>query len=377
MSFFWKVSIGVILTTIIVFVIIVFGVFNKMLSVSELRVRSQDSLTEKVAKANDWLNKLQKENKFNGAVLLIKNDSVILKNTYGFTDYLQNKRLTNNSSFRLASVSKQFTAVGIMLLKGKGLLSFDDLVYKYLSNFPYKNVSIRHLLNHTSGIPDTYMGYSEKYKEDIGKVLTITKMVELYSKENLSLDNEPNEVYKYNNTGYVLLAAIIEKISTESFENFMKKELFEKLKMDNTRVWNLASNNLKFKTKIDSYENVLGNIKELKPSVLDGVAGDGAVFSSINDFVVWNQFWYKNNLLSEKIMKEAFVKPVLNNGKESDYGFGWIITNNKAHWHNGYWLGARTIIIRNEILKNCMVILDNSSSFCVDKIVKELVNVLK
>lgn len=377
MSLFWKIIISIVILAFIGFGIAFYRAYNKMTSIEALQINKEMTLTEKAETANTWLNKLQKSNKFNGAVLLIKNDSVILKNTYGFTDYTQTKKLTNNSSFRLASVSKQFTATGIMLLKEQQKLNFDDSITTFLPSLSYTNVTVRNLLNHTSGVPDVYMSFPKKYKNEVGNILTISKTIALLAKESPPLTNLPNEKYKYNNTGYVLLAGIIEKVSGKSFEEFMQTELFNKLEMKNTRVWNLASTNTTFKNKTTSFENVLGKIKNLKPSVLDGVAGDGGVFSSINDFVIWNQFWHNNNLLSKNTQQEAFKKPVLNNKKQSNYGFGWLITKNKAHWHNGSWLGARTLIIRNEQLKNCLVILDNSSTFNIDNIAHQLVKVLK
>ncbi len=147
--------------------------------------------------------------------------------------------------------------------------------------------------------------------------------------------------------------------------------------MKNTRVWNLVSENKKFKNKTSSFENILGEVIELKPDVLDGVAGDGAVFSSIEDMVIWNAFWNQNSLLSKETIKEAFKTSKLNNNTQNNYGFGWLVINNDSHWHNGSWLGARTTIIRNTKLENCIVVLDNSASLNTDSIVKELVKVLK
>lgn len=377
MKLVWKIVIGVIIIGIISFAAFVFYAYKKMTKVEELKIGVTDNQTEKVVKAKEWLDKLQKNNKFNGAVLLIKNDSVLLKESYGYTDFTKKEKLTTNSSFRLASVSKQFTGVGIMLLKEQGKLNFDDSITKFLPQLTYKNVTIRHLLNHTSGVPDAYMDFPKKHKKEIGKALTISKMVELLAKENLPLKTKPNDIYNYNNTGYVLLAAIIEKASEKSFEEFLQTELFDKLKMKNTRVWNLVSKTKDFENKTSSFENILGELVPLSPGILDGIAGDGAVFSSVEDFIIWNQFWYKNDLLSENTMKEAFVKPILNDGTESNYGFGWVVLNPVAHSHNGSWLGARTSIVRNTKLKNCMVILDNSASLNIDKIVNQLVKVLK
>lgn len=372
-----KIVLSLIVIAVVGFAIMTFIAYNKMVKVTELAINDSDSLATKIEKADKWLLKLHKNNQFNGAVLLIKNDTVILKNTYGYTNHKRTEELTVHSSFRLASVSKQFTAVGIMLLKEQGKLNFDDSITKFLPNLPYKNVTVRNLLNHTSGVPDVYMNFPKKYKSEVGEVLTISKMIELLAKENLPLTFQPNEKFEYNNSGYVLLAGIIEKISGTSFEEFMQSALFDKLNMRNTRVWNLVSKDNNFKNKVSSFENLLGEVNELKLGALDGVAGDGSVFSSIDDFIIWNQFWCNTDLLSDETKKEAFIKPTLNNGKQSDYGFGWIIASPKSHWHNGSWLGARTIIARNEELKNCLVILDNSASMAVDNMSNELAKVLK
>lgn len=377
MKLVWKIVIAAVLTLIIGFGITVFWAFKKMTNIEKLEISVNETQLNKVAKADKWLSKLQKDNKFNGAVLLIKNDSVILKNTYGYTDFTRKEKLTNQSSFRLASVSKQFTGVGIMLLKEQGKLNFDDPITNFLPNLPYSNVTVRNLLNHVSGIPDVYMDFPKKYKKEIGSALTITKVISLLQKENLPLVNEPNEKYVYNNTGYVLLAGIIEAVSNTSFENFMREELFDKLDMKNTRVWNLVSEKEEFKNKTSSFENILGEVIELKPDILDGVAGDGAVFSSIEDMVIWNSFWNQNSLLSKETIKEAFKTSTLNDNTLHKYGFGWVLLNEYTHKHNGSWLGARTAIIRNTQLKNCIVVLDNSASLNIDSIANELVKVLK
>jgi CubicO group peptidase (beta-lactamase class C family) len=375
-NLFLKILAGVFVVLVLLFV----GAFFYLKSnatVGVLEVNTNDTLSNKIKQADKWLAKLQEDKKFNGAVLLIKNDAVLLKSVYGFTSASQTEKLQRNSSFRLASVSKQFTAAAIMLLKQQNKLDFDDAITKFLPDLPYGNVTVRNLLNHTSGIPDIYMTFDKKYTAEIGDYLTVSKMVDLLVKENKSLESKPNSVYKYNNTGYVLLAAIIEAISNTSFEEFMQKQLFDRLEMQDTRVWNLASKSTDFENKTASFQYILGYALGFEPSILDGVAGDGSVFSSINDMVIWNQFWYNNTLIAKEIMHEAFVTPVLNDGSTSDYGFGWIITKNNAMWHSGSWLGARTMIIRNPQLKNCLVLLDNSSSNNLDKIAAQLVKVLK
>lgn len=343
--------------------------FIFFLKVPKLELSPEMSPMQKMKVLDNWFSNLQADNQFNGVVLYVNEGKEMLCKGYGYTNHEKKSGLTEHSSLRLASVSKQFTAAGIMLLKEKGQISYDDLVSTYIDGFPYQGVTIRHLLNQVSGIPDAYMELAEKQKDKI-PVLTNQIAVDLIIAEKSSAQKLPNEAYQYSNTNYIILARLIEILSGLSFEDYMQKELFEPLKMNNTRVWNLKSKDKTFANKADDFENFRGKFEELKPSFLDGVAGDGAVFSSAKDMFLWNEFWYKNPLIGEENLKEAFKKPILNNGKASDYGFGWLITKD-GMWHNGAWLGANTVIIRNTKQKDCFVLLDNSSNVFFDEIVKE------
>lgn len=344
--------------------------FVFFLSVPKLNIPANASETKRLQLIDEWFAELQVQNKFNGTVLLAKDGKALLAKGYGYTNHKKDERLTAYSSLRLASVSKQFTAAGIMLLKEQGKLNFDDFVVQYIKDFPYKGVTIRHLLNQTSGVPDIYMELAEKNEADI-EVLTNQLAVDLLIKENRAPDAAPNEQYAYSNTNYILLARLIEVITGLSFEDFMKQELFNPLEMHNTRVWNLKSAEATFENKADDFRNFKGATKGLTPSFLDGVAGDGAVFSSALDLLKWDQFWYENKLLSPENLKEAFKEPTLNDGTKSDYGFGWVVTE-EGPWHNGAWLGANTMIWRDTKTKTCVAILDNSSNLCFDEIVNEL-----
>jgi CubicO group peptidase (beta-lactamase class C family) len=355
-------------------VILVIGFFTWFfiffLKVPKLKLAPEVSSTQKIEVIDSWFLTLQKENKFNGVVLYISEGKELLAKGYGYTNHKKELKLTKNSSLRLASLSKQFTAAGIMLLNEQGRINYDDLVLQYINGFPYENVTVRHLLNQVSGVPDIYMKLAETQK---GKIpfMTNEKAVSLIINENRKTKIPPNEKFQYSNTNYIILARLIEVISGLSFEDYMQQELFTPLGMVNTRIWNLKSKDKTFKNKTDDFGGFQGNFKALKPTFLDGIAGDGAVFSSAKDMFLWDKFWYENSLLKKEHLIEAFKKPILNNGKKSDYGFGWLITE-KGMWHNGAWLGANTIIIRNTEIKNCLVILDNSSNIFFGKIIKEL-----
>lgn len=366
-----KVVLYIVLGIVVLVIGFLFWFFTYFLSVPELKIPQNSSETEKRALIDTWLQELNDANKFNGGILITKNGKPTLAKTYGYTSWKKDKPLNTNSSFRLASVSKQFTASGIMLLKERKLIDYDESVAKYIPNFPYTNVTIRNLLNQTSGIPDSYMSLAKKVKDSIG-VLTNEKAVNLIIDNQLKPNFEPNDKYEYSNTNYIILARIIELVSNQSYEHFMSENIFIPLGMKHTRVWNLISKDKTFEGKTDGFEDIAGETQEIKPTFIDGVAGDGGVFSSINDFVIWDSFWYKNDLISDENLKEAFKKPKLNNGTLSNYGFGWVILNEDIVMHNGNWLAANSYFVRNTKKKTSFVLLDNSSNLWFNKIVKKL-----
>ncbi|MEM7515141.1 MAG: serine hydrolase domain-containing protein [Bacteroidota bacterium] len=344
--------------------------FMGYLKVPELIIPTDASEKEKIEIVDSWFEELQEKNKFNGVVLLGKEGEALLAKGYGYADAKKEKTLTERSSLRLASVSKQFTAAGILLLQEQGKLTVDDLVADHLEGLPYETVNIRHLLNQTSGIPDVYMDLAQENEEEIS-LLTNEITVKILLEEDAKAVASPNEEYEYSNTNYILLARIIEVVSEKSYEVFMKEELFEPLGMANTRVWNLLSEEESFPGQAEDIRNFDGKFSKLTPSFLDGVAGDGAVFTSALDLLIWDSFWYENELISQENLHEAFKEPTLLNGETSDYGFGWMITST-GMWHNGGWLGARTYISRNTEEKTVMAILDNSSNIHLDEIISAL-----
>ncbi|MEP0265816.1 serine hydrolase domain-containing protein [Dokdonia sp.] len=329
-------------------------------SVPDLELTTAISSEDGIASLDQWLSTLASEDSFNGGVLITKEGTPIFKKAYGYTDHLRTTRLSSTSSFRLASVSKQFTAFGIMLLENKGLLDYDAPVTTYIPTFPYKDVTVRHLLNMTSGIPDGYLQLADQHKLTVGNVLSIQEAVSLLctypSKAAL-----PNSWFNYSNSNYILLAGIIENVSGQSFEVYMQQAIFDPLEMKNARVWNLFSKDKTFPNKTLGFEKQGDVYIPMYPTFIDGVSGDGGIFSSLDDFVIWDQALYNNSLLSQEKLKEAFTTPTLTDGTVSDYGFGWSL-GDEVMQHSGGWLAARTFIYRNTKTKTCLVILDNSAN---------------
>ena len=345
--------------------------YRTFVAVPPLKLAEAGTRNEHINAIDEWLTSLQAQHKFNGVVLVIKNGESLIEKGYGFTDHSYSTPLTPQSSMRLGSVSKQFTAAAIMALHDEGKVDFDDNVTDYIAQFPYDGVTIRQLLNMTSGIPDNYMKLGETHADEYD-YLTLEHAMALITSANAAVSTKPGDSYDYSNTSYVILARLVEIVSGQSFEGYLQSSLFEPLGMTNTRVWNLASADDRFPNQTKGFENFVSDEPEaVEFTVLDGVSGDGAVFSSIEDFKIWNKFWNGNEIIKPQTLSEAFIRPKLNGGALSDYGFGWVITDD-SHWHNGSWLAANSMIIRNPQKGDLLVVIDNSTNQRFNGIVKQL-----
>jgi CubicO group peptidase (beta-lactamase class C family) len=319
-------------------------------------------------KVDSIISNLASNNKFSGVVLIAEDGKVKYNKAIGYIDYANLKSLNKNSIFELASVSKQFTAMTIMMVKEKGLLRYDDLVEKYI-NIPYKGMTIRQLLTHTSGLPD-YQAIMDSYW-DKSKVAGNDDIINYLNKYAPPKLFEPGEKYLYSNTGYVLLASILEKVSGRDFIEFCNTEIFNKLKMNHTAIRSLQE-----KAKIKNF--AIGHVfvperndyirADSFPSSnytiwLGNRKGPGRISSTADDLLKWDQALYTNYLLSQTTLEEAFTPMLLNNGAISNYGFGWdLIPEHNIVWHNGDNPGYKTLIIRFLKTKTTLIVLCNNAT---------------
>lgn len=308
---------------------------------------------------------------FSGVVLIAEKGRIKYEASFGFRNFSNQTPLDKTDIFELASVSKQFTAMVIMMLKEKGLLQYDDPVEKYV-DIPYKGMSIRHLLTHTGGLPD-YQAVMDQYW-DKSKVAGNNDILEYLNRYAPPKMFEPGTKYTYSNTGYILLASIAEKASGRDFIEFCTTEIFKKLRMKHTRIRTLQE-----KAATDNF--ALGHvfIKERNAFVradsfpssdytiwLGNRKGPGRVSSTAADLLKWDRALYTEKLISQQTLEEAFTPMVLNDGKISNYGFGWdIILNNpsgKIVWHNGDNPGYKTQIMRYLGRHTTLILLCNNAS---------------
>ena len=308
---------------------------------------------------------------FSGVVLIAENGKIKYEESFGFREFASRVPLEKTDIFELASVSKQFTATVIMMLKEKGLLQYDDPVEKYLS-IPYKGITIRNLLTHTSGLPD-YQAIMDQYW-DKSKVAGNTDILAYLNQYHPPVLFEPGTRYTYSNTGYVLLASIAEKASGRDFIEFCTTEIFRKLRMTHTAIRTLqeksAAKNFAIGHVFVKERNVFVRADSFPSSDytiwLGNRKGPGRVSSTAGDLLKWDKALYTEQLISQQTLEEAFTPMVLKDGKISNYGFGWdIILDNPSGrivWHNGDNPGYKTQIMRYLGKNKTLIVLCNNAS---------------
>ncbi|UCG91410.1 MAG: serine hydrolase [candidate division WOR-3 bacterium] len=305
---------------------------------------------------------------FNGTVLVAHDGEVVYKNAFGYANFDNMETLKVNSAFCIGSIGKQFTGMAVMILKERNELDYEDKLSDYFPEFPdyADKITIRHLLNHTSGIPN-WMNFSVfrarpgDFKDDI-----TNKDIFDFLIQQESLDFEPGTKYSYSNSGYVLLAMIVEKVSGEPFYKFMEDNIFGPLDMKNTLVWNDTKPEIPDKTigysqfgEKDDY-NIL-------------TSGAGSIYSTIEDLYKWDQGLYTEKLVSQETLKEAFTPGLLNDGTPSrtlgdstwGYGFGWLLRKNNLEnivWHDGGFNGFNAIFYRELNKREVIIFLTNKGT---------------
>ncbi|CAL2108437.1 Serine hydrolase [Tenacibaculum sp. 190524A02b] len=360
-----------IVTSIVILVIILWKIETNVPKIPKVKEGNKEA---KIKSIKRWFKVLERRKKFNGVALLTHKDEVIFKLVMGVSGATQ-KPLTESSMLRIASLSKSFTAFAIMNLVKKEKIHYNDLVSEHVTFFKHKQVTIRNLLNHTSGILVDYIAIAKKNKPSKNYILSITDAVHLVLKVMEEDKLVPNIKFVYNNTNYIFLAYIVEKVTGLSFEEYIKEEICKPLGLIQTRVWNLLS-----KETIENTANIAEDFEaylkskpiKLKPTWIDGVAGDGAIFSSINDLEKWSKIWEDNSLLNKEELKEAYKPHQLKDGTYSDYGFGWVLNRDNSIWHNGKWLAANSLMIKNFKKETCLILVDNSANLRFEKITKKL-----
>lgn len=315
---------------------------------------------------------------FSGVILVAEEGEILFKEALGMRSYEDRMLLHEDDIFELASVSKQFTAMMVMMCKEKGLLDFDDMASNYVE-IPYPGITIRNLLTHTSGLPDYQAIMDEHW--DKSKVAGNPEIL-AYLREYAPVKSfEPGEKYEYSNTGYVVLASIVEKAAGRDFVELMREWIFDPLEMESTDIRSLEEK-AKVKTfaagHVKNEAGVYVNANTFRSSDytvwLGNRKGPGRVSSNAEDLLKWDQALYSEKLVSKETLEEAYSPFKLNDGTRSYYGFGWEIKPQspfgKMVMHTGGNPGYSTIIVRFLEENKTIIILNNNAHAAMMRIVE-------
>lgn len=247
-------------------------------------------------------------------VVIVKDGKVVYRTFRGIADMDSKQPLSDKTPFYIASLGKQFTAISIMMLAERGKLSYDDKVTKYFPELTFAgDMTIRQLLTHTSGMID----HLDVVKDDV-KGWKNSDVIDLLKRENRVLF-PPGDKFSYNNSGYVVLSMIVEKVSGKTFADFLEKNVFDPLGMENTFV---ATEGAKIPGRARGYSSTEG---KWSPSDYDAfTTGGGGIYSTLADMEKWDRSFYEKPLIKSETLKLASTPAVLNNGKPTPYGFGWL-----------------------------------------------------
>lgn len=315
---------------------------------------------------------LQAAGTFNGNVLIAEEGVPIFERSYGFANFTTGEKLDAASVFELASVSKQFTAAAIMLLKEANKLRYEDELGRWIPQLSfYKGVTIRHLLQHTGGLPD-YESLTDSLWVDKTRFFTNKDLIAFFEQHRFAPLFAPGSKWEYSNTGYALLASIIEKASGSSYGSFLEKNIFRPLGMSHTTVYRR-----RFEPNRVLPHYAYGFVRDgsngyvLPDSLartsfvyfLDGIVGDGTVNATARDLLTWDAALTSGKLLPLPVLAEAYTPAALDGGKTYNYGFGWMIGKSpagRAVSHSGGWPGYATYIVRDLDGHKTIILLKNA-----------------
>lgn len=350
----------------------------------KIRVKSDDHadsllLAYNPTKENKWIadfvQNLHRKSGFNGNVLVARKGKILFEKAIGWADYLHRDSLKINSEFELASITKTFTGTAILQLIEAGKLSLHDDVKKFFPNFPYDGITIKLLLSHRSGMMN-YVYFTDGIWKDKKKPMSNTDVMNLIAEYKPARYLKPDVRFHYNNSNFMVLGAIIEKITGKTYAEYMMEHIFKPAGLKNTHVY---STTVYKKIPVD----VVGHDRTWRYSVaqnfLDGPVGDKGIYSTIHDLLLFDKYLKNGRLLKQSSLDSAYVGRNTPVNGHFNYGYGWRMFDgknmDKVVYHTGWWHGFRHIYIR-DLDKDIVVIflgnLTNGSLLHLDDLFKYL-----
>ncbi len=312
------------------------------------------------ARIDRMLTEVYKSDEPGAAVLAMRDGRVLLREGYGMADLEWDIPVEPDMAFRLGSVTKQFTAAGILMLAQDGKLSLEDPLGKFLPDYPVSGraVTIEQLLTHTSGIRSytSIPGWQSRMRQDV----TVQELIDLF--KNQPMEFEPGAKWRYNNSGYVLLGAIIEEVSGLSYGDFIRRRIFEPLGMKHSYY---GENAAIIPRRVPGYERNLGAYVNAPFLSMTQPYSAGALVSSVDDLELWDAALYDEKILDRQSIERMFRPYTLKNGTSTGYGCGWMIGEYeglRTMEHGGGVNGFQSYVLRMPDRRVYVAILSNNAS---------------
>ena len=291
------------------------------------------------------------------AIAVVDRGEVVLVRSYGLANLETRTPVTDRTNFRLASLTKTFTAMAIMLLVADGALRLDDHVRDILPDFPAygRAIRIRHLLTHTSGL-DAYEGYvppGQKRALTDGDVLRLLRRAD-------RLLFPPGSAFRYGDSGYAVLALVVEAVAGQPFARFLHDRIFSPAGMVATRAREPGAGDVS--DRAIGYAPTRGGFRVADQSVTSAVLGDGGVYSSLHDLIAWDRALDEHRLVPEALQRLAWTPAKLNDGRATRYGFGWYIGRGASGpdvYHRGETTGFTNFVVKYPSRRLTVIVLTN------------------
>jgi CubicO group peptidase (beta-lactamase class C family) len=321
-----------------------------LLAIAIFGPRETAAQEDRAAKTDAAVEAQRKAQKIPGvSVAVCRNGKIVTASGYGLANVELDVPVTPETIFQTGSVGKQFTSMAVMMLVEEGRIGLDDHLTKYVPESPaaWKDVTIRELLTHTSGIAD-YGGEEETMGKGVinfRKDYTEEELVQAFAK--MPMDFRPGEKWSYSNTGYVLLGIVIHRVNGKFYGDFLQERIFQPLGMTSTRIISEADI---IPHRSSGYRLVKGKLKNqewVSPTL--NTTADGALYTTVLDLAKWDAALYTTRLVKQTSLDAIWTPVKLNDGKTYPYGFGWDLAPKNGHRavsHGGAWQGFTMSISR-------------------------------